>query len=154
MALVFSPKPQVFLVLDPVTNLPLTGGAGGMTFEFYAKDDGTPIGSHPSITEIGGGQYKFSASFSDPTHGICWVISTGANPAYVSGYLRPEDYFSDYTQSIYKIETNKWQIFTSGPNANTLCFFDDDGTTILYQFDLADSADAPTSTTPFKRTPV
>lgn len=53
-----------------------------------------------------------------------------------------------------KISKNKWQIFTSGLNANRLVIYDDDGTTILYKFDLKDSAGVATTTTPYSRTPV
>ncbi|SRR6266404_487744 len=153
MALTFSPKPEVFFVLNSVTNAPLTGAAGGMSFGFYAKDNGTPIVSHPSITEIGNGFYRFQPVFADPTHGIVYSVLTTGNPIFVTRYCRPEDYFSDYGQDTHKIETNKWQIFTSGPNINTLCLFDDDGTTILYKFDLKDSLGNPTTSLPFSRNP-
>ena len=56
--------------------------------------------------------------------------------------------------ALKKIETNKWKVFTSGPDANRLVIYDDDDTTPLYKFDLVDSTGAPTVTNPFARTPV
>ena len=55
---------------------------------------------------------------------------------------------------IRKITTNKWQIFTSGPDANRLVVFEDDDITPLVKFDLKDAAGSATTTNPFTRIPV
>jgi len=45
-------------------NCPLTGAAGEMNFESLRKLDGTDkSGGAPSISEIGGGWYKFSVAY-------------------------------------------------------------------------------------------
>ena len=54
-------------------------------------------------------------------------------------------------ETIRKIETNRWRIDTG---ANTLTFFDDDGTTPLFVFDLLDAAAAPSTGDVFERDPV
>lgn len=48
----------------------------------------------------------------------------------------------------------KWEIKTTGPDANRLILYRADGVTVLKKFDLADAAGNPTYISPFKRTPV
>lgn len=48
----------------------------------------------------------------------------------------------------------KWEIFTTGPDANRLVLYKSDGVTVLKKFDLANSAGSPAFVNPFKRTPV
>lgn len=145
-----APTPEVFLVLSLTTSLPLTGATP--TFSYYAKETGSTV-SQPSISEIGGGLYKFTPVFADTTHGICYVIATGGNPAYVTRYMRPTDYATDLLPDISAIEKGAWEIKQSGPNANKLLIYDTDNTTILFSFNLYDNAGSLTSVNPFKRVP-
>ena len=64
-------------------------------------------------------------------------------------YVLPADHFARTT--IRKIETNRWRIDTT---AFTLTFFNDDGTTPLFVFDLLDAAAAPSTDDVFERDPV
>lgn len=58
------------------------------------------------------------------------------------------------TVALQKLGLNKLKIATTGPEANRLCIYDDDGVTILYRFDLKDSAGLATTVNPFERDPV
>ena len=151
-----SPQLQLFFVLSAVTNLPLTGAAGGMSFELYRKYNGSSFTdlTPPTIIEVGDGLYAFAPTFADLTAGISYVINTGSgNPQRVFGYMRPEDWNADLITTLVNIETGKWEIKTSGPDANKLIIYAQDGVTPLYKFQLFDSSGTPTSTNPFKRVP-
>lgn len=81
----------VFNVYNPTTGAPLTGAAASMSFSTYEDDLGNPL-THPTITEVGGGAYKFTPAFA-VGRAICFVLSTGANnPTYLAGSIRPEDF--------------------------------------------------------------
>ena len=60
------------------------------------------------------------------------------------------DYVSDLV-TLRKIKTGRWKIDTG---SNVLRFYDDDGTTVLYEFDLKDKAGLPTFSSIFERVPV
>lgn len=147
-----SPKIVEFAVFNIGTGAPLTGAAGAMSFSTYTDETGAAI-TPPAIVEIGGGLYKFTPTFPSIVHGIAYMINTGANPTYLSGYIRPEDYFIDEIDLIRKLQTNKWAIITTGGDANKMVFYDDDGTTPLLKVALVDAGGTPTSTNPFARTP-
>lgn len=148
-----SPKIEVFFLYDGA-GVPLTGATP--TFDTYKDDLGANL-SQPSITEIGGGAYKFTPDITtDPDRGIAYVVDGGAsaNPRRLARYIRPEDYALDQIQDLHDLEFGKWQIFTSGGDINRLVTYRPDGTTVLKKFDLFDSAGVPTSINPFRRTPV
>lgn len=165
-----SPKIIGFFILDPVTGAPLTGLTP--TFVSYKNETGSDL-SHPSFVEVGGGAYYFSPAFV-AGHTIFYLVSTGGAPAYLSGILRPEDFNTDNVDTpssslatssavtalqgdvtiLKKVATGKWAIVSSGPDNNRIVFYDVDGTTPLYKFDLKDVTGVPTTTSPFSRTPV
>ncbi len=91
-----SPRKEIFFVYNISTGVPLSGAAAGMSFSSYVKDDGSAV-TQPAITEIAAGIYGFTPVFADATHGIAYVLSTGAtgNPSYVARYMRPEDWNAD-----------------------------------------------------------
>lgn len=151
-----SPKLEVFFVKSTATNLPLTGAAGSMVFETYKNDLGANVTPQPTISEIGGGLYAFTPVFSDAARGIAYVITTGAsgNPDRIYRYMRPEDWNADKVDTLVSIETGKWEIKTSGPDANRMIMYAADGVTVLYKFDLFDESGAATTINPFKRVPV
>ncbi len=146
-----SPKIIVFFLYDSGTGAPVEGETP--VFETYKDDLGVDM-SAPTITEIGGGAYKFTPAF-DSGRGIAFSISSGSTaiPLYQSGYLRPEDYFIDDIAVLKQIEVGKWQIHVTGPYTNQLVLYDEDGVTALYVFDLADSSGAASTTSIFRRTP-
>lgn len=147
-----SPKIVVFWLYNASTGAPQAGETP--VFSVYKDNLGNNM-AQPAITAIGGGAYKFTPVF-DTGEGIAFSINSGstAEPVYQSGYLRPEDYFIDDIAVLKQIGAGKWQIHTTGPDANRMIIYDDDGTTVLYKFDLADQGGGATYTNPFRRTPV
>jgi hypothetical protein len=129
--------------------------AAGLTlsFDVYKDDEGNDIEA-PEITEIGSGAYKFTPDFSASSgKGIVYVLDTsGANPKKICQYLRPEDFGVD---TLLAAATGKWQIHTTGADANRLVIYDPaDGTTPVLKFDLFDRNGLPTAMNPFRRDPV
>lgn len=154
-----SPTTEVFFVYDLTTGSPLTGAVGSMSFSTYKDETGSNL-SQPSIREIGGGAYGFDPVFASPSHGVVYVVSTGAsgNPSHVARYARPEDYYTDtiYTtvRDLQQFQEGRWKIFTTGPEANRMLVYDVDGTTVLKRFTLRDASGNPTATNPYERVPV
>lgn len=147
-----SPHIIVFSIFSAATGAPLTGQTP--TFLTYADETGVAITS-PTISEIGGGLYKFTPTFT-AGHTACFMIDTGASSAsrYTFGCVRPEDFYIDYLLDLEDELFGKWQVFTSGPDANRLVLYRQDGVTVLKKFDLQNAAGSPTSTQPFVRLPV
>lgn len=159
-----SPKIEVIFVYNETTGSPVTGAT--FTFETYKDNTGANI-SPPSITEIGGGAYAFTPSFTTDK-GIVYILradTSNVTPKRVSRYMRPEDWNTDNSDiptstieskidELLQISKGKWEIKTSGPDANRLIFYESDGVTVIQKFDLKDSSGAPTSTTIFRREPV
>ncbi len=146
---------EIFFVKSVADNLPLVGAVVDFAFETYVNDGGDPV-SPPAIIELGGGLYGFTPIFADTTRGIAYVITTSVlgNPDRVYRYMRPEDWNPDLLETLLQIEVGKWEIKTTGPDANRLIFYDVDGTTVLYKFDLKDSVGSPTVLNPYLREPV
>jgi hypothetical protein len=170
-----SPKIEVVFIYDQNGDpLPgLTIGSGGVEFASYKDDLGVNL-SMPTITEIGGGAYKFTPVFPS-NRGIVYVLKTGptGNPKYVAKFMRPEDFNLDNADvptssvvaggsttlepkidELLQIQKGKWEIATAGPDANRLIIYEADGTTVLKKFDLLDVNGLPTAINPFKRIPV
>lgn len=145
-----SPKIVVFTVFNVSTGVPAPGLTP--TFTYYKDETGTIV-TPPTITELGGGNYAFTPAFSSSSHGIVYVLSTGANPTYLTGYLRPEDFFFYEIDLIRKLQTNKWSIVTTGADTNKMVFYDDDGTTPILKVALTDAAGSSTAVNPYTRTP-
>lgn len=154
-----SPKIEVVVFYSVSTGAPLAGLTP--TFSTYRRDDGTDlIGTAPAISAIGGGAYKFTPVFADPNQGITFVINGGvtAGPRYQARHMRPEDWndgdIKADTQRIKVHLEGRRKIFTAGPNANRMVFYDTDGTTITQRNDLKDSAGSPTTSSIFEWVPV
>jgi hypothetical protein len=150
-----SPKIECFVVYDESTGAPRTGIAGDMSFVAYKDDLGADL-AQPAITEVGGGAYKFTPVFADAARGIVYVLNTGTGsaPGHISRYMRPEDWNDDELAVVRKVLTNKTQIHTTGPYINQLVVYDDDDTTVLLIFDLADEDGNPVAVNPYRKTPV
>ncbi len=164
-----SPKIIAFTVYNS-SGVPLAGTAGSLTFTAYKDETGANL-SQPSFVEIGGGEYYFTPTYTSG-HGIAFVISTLNNPLYISGYTRPEDWNTDSIDAatsavlsaitalqtdvtlIKKLDKNKWEIKTTGLDANNMLFYDDDGTTVILRVALKDAAGTPTTVAPYSRTPI
>jgi hypothetical protein len=145
-----SPKIVVFALFSASSGSPLPGQTPG--FLTYKDEAGTDI-TMPTISEVGGGLYKFTPNFTT-NHGAGFMIDAGASSSqrYLYGYLRPEDYYVDNLQDLYDVEFGKWEVVTTGPDANKMVLYRPDDT-VLKKFDLTDAAGNPTFSSPFKRTP-
>lgn len=88
----FAPSPAilVFGIYDLVSGSPKTGVTP--TFSTYDDQNGVPQ-AQPTITEIGGGLYGFIPSFATVNE-IAFTVNTTANPSFISGYARVEDFSS------------------------------------------------------------
>lgn len=149
-----SPKIEVFFLYDASTGAPLTGASP--TFDTYKDDLGADL-AQPTISEIGGGAYKFTPDLTtDPARGIVYIVDGGASaaPRRQARYVRPEDFAPDLVQDLWDMEFGKWEIKTSGADINRLITYRTDGVTILKKFNLFDSAGVPTSINPFRRDPI
>jgi hypothetical protein len=148
-----SPQIVVFFLYSETTGGPLTGATP--TFETYLDTSGGAVGN-PAISEVGGGAYKFTPVF--PTDkGLLYIIDAGvgagANPRFQSGFLRPEDFNIDVLTDLNDELMGKWQVHTTGGDANRLVLYRQDDT-VLKKFDLKDASGVPTFTDPFSRIPV
>lgn len=146
-----SPKSNVFFLYDSTTGVP----AAGVTPVFYSYQDtdGNPV-ADPTITDLGGGAYIFTPTFPTDKGIVFTVQATGFVPEYQSGFLRPEDYNVDLLTDLHEEHFGKWQIFTSGPDANRLVIYREDGITVLKKFDLFDGIGLPSTSNVYKREPV
>ena len=166
-----SPKIVTFALFNITTGAPLTGQAPSMSFTTYKNETGTDL-TPPAIVEIGNGLYYFTPIFT-AGHGIAYILNTGsgANPTGLSGYLRPEDFNTDnidvasstlqtaianvasIVAILRQVAIGKAQLFTTGPDANKIVFYDTDNTTVIAKLALFDANGVPTTTNPFSHTP-
>lgn len=146
-----SPKDVAFPIYNASTRAPATGQTP--TFTVYKNSSGTDV-TAPSITEIGGGFYKFTPVFADPTKYLVAIIDCGSanDPRYLSLQIRPEDYHVDLIPDIRDEALGEWRIFKTGPNQNQMILYRVDGTE-LARFDLKDSDGTATTAKVFWRDP-
>lgn len=52
-----------------------------------------------------------------------------------------------------KVAAGRWKVHTTGPDADRLVLYDDDGVTVLYKFNLFNIAGNQSSTNPYERVP-
>lgn len=109
--------------------------------------DGNHVVSAGSMVELDGGFYTYSFATYDSTKNYVVRSDGGASlpvsERYQIGNIDP------IIDNILKLEKNKLVI-----ESNQLKIYDDNGTTVLYTFNLKDSAGNPTTTNVFKREPV
>ena len=155
-----SPKIEVLFFFNASTGTPLTGLTP--TFSSYKDDLGVDV-TQPSITEIGGGAYKFTPTFADPDRGIIYVIDGGASaaPRYYSRFMRPEDWAEDDIAAIQAtverlklLKEGRWKIFTTGGDAGRLVLYAADNTTVIQKWDLKDATGAANINNVYERLPV
>lgn len=108
------------------------------------QTDGTQDVTNQAMTEIAGGFYKYDFAAYDED--VDYVIR--ADAVTLSGTDRYV-YSSNETAGvgkILKIEKGNWEIV-----GNQMVFYDDDGTTAIYTFDLKDKRGISTDSNVFKR---
>lgn len=147
-----SPSIEVLFFYNASTGAPMTGLTP--TFLTYANTAGTPV-AQPAISEIGGGAYKFTPVLP-ASEGLVYVIDAGATatPRYSTRFIRSSDFDLDDVATILQYSQGRWKIHTTGPDANRLVIYEEDGTTVVRKFDLTDSGGSATTTSPYERTPV
>ena len=142
-----------------VAAAPLTGASP--IFEAYEDFSGGPV-TPPSIVEIGLGMYGFQPAPSDIANGTAYIIdgTVHANPRYASGALQPGVDVNVDVAAILALCTGinnllygRWEIYTTGANANQLLMYAPDNTTVIATFNLLDINGNPTASAPiFQRT--
>lgn len=148
-----SPQIELIVFYNASTGAPLTGLTP--SFLTYINADSGAAIAQPAISELGGGAYKFTPVNSTGV-AIFYLMDGGATatPRYASRLIRPEDWNVDSISTILQYSQGRWKIHTSGPDANRLVIYEEDGTTVVRKFDLTDSGGSPTTTSPYERTPV
>ena len=154
---------RLFLAGTPVSAV----AAGSITVQIV-KSDGTtysytPTGPDWSIfnsgASAGSGTYQLRLTTTDTntTGSLMYIVKAAATDAFVGSIKIVANEEADtYTRvvDLHDETLGKWQIFTTGPDANRLVLYRQDGTTVLKKFDLADSGGTATVVNPFRRTPV
>lgn len=103
------------------------------------------------VVELGFGEYGIDISFSTTFTGfIRWRAVKASLPTLYASeeFVVLNDFVTDII-NILKVETGKWKIIN-----NQMIFYDTDGTTVLYTYNLYDSVGAPSSSEIFERRPV
>jgi hypothetical protein len=90
------------------------------------------------------------ASFCDQIGLLVYAIAN----ASARTYLGTVKLLANEQSETHEHLTGKWEIFTSGPDENRLVLYRPDGSTVLQKYNLHDKDGAPTSITPYRRTPV
>ena len=103
------------------------------------------------VVEIGNGYYGVAISLSSAATGyVQWKSEKSGETAIylVEEFICVEDFVTNLS-NIIKVEMGKWEI-----SSNKLIFYDTNGTSVLYQFNLKDSSGNPTETNVYKREPI
>jgi len=112
------------------------------------KEDGTHTINDQAMTEIAGGFYKYDFTAYDEDDNYC-IRADGTS--ILSGAERYV-YSTNETGGvgkILKIQKNKWEI-----KGNQMIFYDNDGTTEIYKFNLQTKSGSPTEKDVYKRIPI
>lgn len=114
------------------------------TIDIY-ESDGTQVITAQAMTEIAGGFYKyeFAAYDEDKDYGI---IADGTSTLSNSERYAMSTNEKAPIGKILKIEKGNWKIA-----GNQMLFYDTDGSTPIYTFDLKNKAGSPTEIDVFKR---
>lgn len=123
----------------------------GKTVTFSVLDtSGNVVGSGytaGSVIELGDGNYAVAVTFSATMTGyVKWNNTTDAIELF-EPILVIEDFRTDLT-AIKKVNLNRWKI-----ENNQMKIYDDNGTSVLYTFDLKKAGVANDGTDPDERTP-
>jgi hypothetical protein len=109
--------------------------------------DGSQVVTAQAMTEIAGGFYKYDFTTYDEDEDYCIRADGTATLSGAERYV----YSTNETGGvgkILKVQKNKWEI-----KGNQMIFYDNDGTTELYKFNLQTKSGSPTEKDVFKRIP-
>jgi len=111
------------------------------------KLDGTIVVNAQAMTEVSNGFYYYDFSTYDEDEDYCIRADGTSSLSGSDRYV----YATNETAgigNILKIEKGKWEI-----KGNQMIFYDDDGTTELYKFNLKNKAGTPTEIDIYRREP-
>ena len=111
------------------------------------KTDGTNVVNASAMTEVAGGFYVYDFSTYDENIDYC-IRADGTNTLSGSDRYLYSTNETAGVGNILKVEKNKWEIA-----GNQMIFYDDDGTTALYKFNLKNKSGTPTEIDVYKREP-
>lgn len=121
------------------------------TIKIRKISDNTIVIDNFAMTEIGDGFYKYEFN-NDENEGYTILCDGGVTLTTAERYTFAStelvSIFNDVSK-ILKIESGKWKIIN-----NKMYFYDEDGTTVLYSFNLKDKNGSPTETDVFERLPI
>ncbi len=123
--------------------------------DIFKVSDNTLLIDDAAMTEIGGGWYKYNFTTYDPDIDIVFICdgtaTLGNSDRYVFGGNDDPQQVGTKTIKTHKIQKNRWL-----RNGTQWIFYDDDGTTELFKFDLKDKngAAAGEEDVAFERVPV
>ncbi|KKK86456.1 hypothetical protein LCGC14_2763060 [marine sediment metagenome] len=109
--------------------------------------DRSQVVTAQTMTEVAGGFYYYDFTTYDEDEDYCMRADGTATLTGADRYVFSTNETGGVGK-ILKIEKNKWEIVN-----NQMIFYDDDGTTALYTFDLKTKSDVPTERDVFKRNP-
>lgn len=109
------------------------------------KLDGTQVITAQAMTEIAGGFYYYDFTTYDETEDYVIRADGTATLSGLDRYVHSTNETAG-VGNILKVQKNKWAIVR-----NQMIFYDDDGTTALYTFDLKDQRGAASSKDVYSR---
>jgi len=109
------------------------------------KVDGTQVVNSQSMTEIAGGFYYYNFSSYDEDTDYC-IRADGTNTLSGSERYKFSTNETAGVGKILQIEKGNWKI-----EGNQMKFYDSDGSTVLYTFDLKNKSGSPSETDVFSR---
>lgn len=114
----------------------------------------TPVPSNPSYYVWNILENLAPENIASDDREYLYVMSDGINEfpgkIVVGGYGDLKSRINEWTETVFKVETGRWKI-----NADdyTMTFYDEDGTTPLFKYDLKDPDGNPSVECPFERIP-
>ena len=109
--------------------------------------DGTQIITAQAMTETAGGFYYYNFTTYDEDENYCIRADGTSSLSGADRYVYQTNE-NGATGKILKFLKNKWEI-----KGNQMIFYDDDGITALYTYNLMTKNDSPTERDVYKRSP-
>lgn len=113
------------------------------TIDIY-KLDGTKVVNGDSMSEVGGGFYKYDFSGYDEKEEYCIIADGGNTLSNTDRYMSATNETAG-VRDLLKVQKNKWELVN-----NQFIIYDDDGSE-LYKFNLKDGQGKPSMKDVFKR---
>ena len=110
--------------------------------------DGTVVVNGENMVEIAGGFYYYDFTDYDEDEDYCFRADGGAGLPNANRYVISTNETAGIGNLI-KVEKNRWKL-----EDNKLKIYDDDETTVLYQFNLKNQLGNPSMKDVFERVPI